>query len=96
MFRDTILVRNTAGKKLVRLYYRASPPLAGFISRHDTLRIIVRLSLLPLTGVCWFELHFGFAPLFGLTILLLALINTGRRYLCRHLSLQFVPRNERA
>ena len=78
-FRDTILIRNTAGKKFVRLYYRASPPLADLISRHDTLRIIARLSLLPLIGVCWFALHFGLAPLFGLTILLLALISFGRR-----------------
>jgi hypothetical protein len=41
-FRDECLLANPAGRALVAVYYRLSPPVAGFISRHRTLRTIVR------------------------------------------------------
>jgi hypothetical protein len=41
-FRDVILLPNSLGAKFVSFYYRTSPPIADFISRHDVLRAIVR------------------------------------------------------
>ena len=41
-FRDEFLITNPIGRALVTIYYRLSPPVAGFISRHRTLRTVVR------------------------------------------------------
>ena len=46
-FRDDVLMPHAAGRALVRTYYRLSPPLAAFISRHDGLRALARLVLSP-------------------------------------------------
>ena len=44
-FRDTVLLPNSLGARLVSFYYKASPPVANFISRHEFLRTVVRVSL---------------------------------------------------
>jgi hypothetical protein len=41
-FRDEFLITNPIGRALVAVYYKLSPPAAGFISRHRTLRTVVR------------------------------------------------------
>jgi hypothetical protein len=41
-FRDVVLLQNSAGSELVALYYQFSPPVAGFISRSNLLRTLVR------------------------------------------------------
>jgi len=50
-FRDNHLLTNPAGRAFVACYYRISPPIAAFIARHATLRLVVRLLLTPLVMV---------------------------------------------
>ena len=47
-FRDDVLMPHAAGRAFVAFYYRHSPPLAEFISRHDGLRAVTRAALAPL------------------------------------------------
>lgn len=44
-FRDQYLLTNKAGRALVRLYYKASPPIAKLISRNEFLKAAVRVAL---------------------------------------------------
>jgi uncharacterized repeat protein (TIGR02543 family) len=41
-FRDGVLLESGAGSQFVALYYRLSPPIAGFISENSFLRTLVR------------------------------------------------------
>lgn len=50
-FRDAVLLPTKLGKKFVSAYYRLSPPVADFISRHDQLKPLVRVALYPLIGL---------------------------------------------
>jgi hypothetical protein len=50
-FRDTYLLTNRAGRSFVALYYHFSPPIADYIARHDTLRLLIRLLLTPVVLV---------------------------------------------
>ncbi|MGW8325072.1 MAG: CFI-box-CTERM domain-containing protein, partial [Desulfobacterales bacterium] len=58
-FRDRFLIGNTVGKIFVHLYYTYSPPIADFIAKHDSLRILVRMSLFPVVGLSWIVLKVG-------------------------------------
>jgi len=69
-FRDLYLMPYKIGRAFVNAYYRYSPPMADFIADHDTLRTMVRSSLIPLLGLSWLLLHFGGGP----TLLFLFLI----------------------
>jgi hypothetical protein len=43
-FRDTVLLPNSLGARLVSLYYKTSPPVADFISQHEVLRTTVKVA----------------------------------------------------
>jgi hypothetical protein len=78
-FRDRFLITNIAGKSFVNLYYKYSPPFADFIAKHDSLRMIVRMTLFPLVGISWVALKLGILPTISLMLLfgigLIGLIN---------------------
>ena len=69
-FRDGTLMRWTAGREFVRLYYRHSPPLADYIRERDALRATVRWGLWPLVFAIK---HPGLAVASALAMLLLVL-----------------------
>jgi peptide/nickel transport system substrate-binding protein len=54
-FRDEVVMNSFAGREFMKvfnaIYYPWSTPLAKIISRHDTLRTVVRLSIYPLIAV---------------------------------------------
>jgi hypothetical protein len=58
-FRDFYLMPNRIGRTFVKAYYKYSPPMADFIAKHDSLRAMVRISLLPVVGVSWIALKIG-------------------------------------
>jgi len=47
-FRDEVLLTNSVGIKLTEMYYEHSPPIAKFISQHEYLRTMTRVSLYPI------------------------------------------------
>ena len=56
-FRDRYLLTNPVGERFVALYYRFSPPLAHYISKHDGLKQVIRAALRPLVYVVQYPLH---------------------------------------
>jgi hypothetical protein len=68
-FRDHFLLTNGIGKRFVRFYYTYSPAVAHFIEKHDRLRMMVRLGLLPLVGISWLALEIG--PKFAIVFVFL-------------------------
>jgi len=68
-FRDRFLLHNSVGRDFIRLYYTYSPPMADFIAKHDSLRTVVRVSLLPVVGISWITLKIG--PLSTVALMLI-------------------------
>jgi hypothetical protein len=56
-FRDKYLITNVPGRLFVNTYYKLSPPVAYHISKHELLRRVVRVGLLPLVGSSYLMLH---------------------------------------
>ena len=73
-FRDRFMLGNAVGDSLIRYYYTYSPPIANFIAKHDSLKAIVRISLLPIVGISWVALKFG--SIYSLILMLILAINT--------------------
>ena len=74
-FRDSVLLKYRTGKAFVRFYYTYSPPLADFIAKHDTLRAVVRWSLMPLVGFSWVAVRFGIAAMLFTAVSLFLMIS---------------------
>jgi hypothetical protein len=64
-FRDRYLLSNLPGRLAVSVYYRLSPPAAGWIARHDGVRGVARGALRPI--VVWAGLSLD-APFLGLVV----------------------------
>jgi hypothetical protein len=87
-FRDRFLLTNPVGEEFVKLYYAFSPPLADFIEKHETLRKVVRRSLLPFIAMAYIMIYLGAKKTIlslatFLTISLLSRIAIRKRRGCR-------------
>jgi len=76
-FRDRFLLNTSAGRAFVDLYYAYSPHVAEFIASHDTLRAIVRWSLLPIVAMSWITLRLGLLPTISLMFIAFIFIYKG-------------------
>jgi uncharacterized delta-60 repeat protein/uncharacterized repeat protein (TIGR02543 family) len=61
-FRDEYLMSHKLGRRFVRLYYKYSPRVAGFIEKHSLLKVMARIHLLPLVALSSMLLHLGIMP----------------------------------
>lgn len=52
-FRDRWLLTNRAGEAFIIFYYENSPAIAEFIERHEFLKPIARVVLLPVVGISY-------------------------------------------
>lgn len=53
MFRDLYLKKSVSGRRLVKFYYKYSPPIASYIEERSFLSFIVRILLLPFVLVAY-------------------------------------------
>jgi len=58
-FRDKYLMPNKLGRTFINFYYKHSPNVAEFISKHKALKTVVRIHLLPLIGFSYLMVHYG-------------------------------------
>ena len=65
-FRDNVLLQSEMGTAFVKFYYKHSPPIADFIAKHGTLRMLMRLALTPLIFAVKYPLFFSFLLATGL------------------------------
>jgi len=80
-FRDTYLLPSTLGHAFVDAYYRYSPPVADFIARHENLRAVVRLGLLPLVYMSYATLYCGITTT-TVTIVIASMMTIGLILFC--------------
>jgi hypothetical protein len=72
-FRDNYLLPSTMGRIFVNIYYKYSPAVAHFIEKHETLRGLVRMGLMPLVVISYSTIHFG--PVITFAVLILFLVS---------------------
>jgi len=84
-FRNRFLLTTSVGKAFVDLYYTCSPPVAEFIANHETLRVVVRWSLLPVVFMGWMAINLGPVLTLAFVLLFLSLISSTMLVLFRRI-----------
>lgn len=51
-FRDHYLLANSIGRIFVNMYYRWSPTIARFVAQWKSIKVLVKLNLMPIIGFC--------------------------------------------
>ncbi|RLC31282.1 hypothetical protein DRH13_03260, partial [Candidatus Woesebacteria bacterium] len=81
-FRDQRLLKSKTGKKIVDFYYKTSPPIADYLSKHPTQRMAARYALIPVAGLAYIALHVHpVILLLGLCFMLMGLLYGVRSFL---------------
>ncbi|HOD35667.1 MAG TPA: hypothetical protein PLR20_08315 [Syntrophales bacterium] len=65
-FRDRYMKSNPIGHLFLSVYERYAPSLAGLVERHEVLKSLTRVALLPVLGLCFILLYTGPLPLLAL------------------------------
>ncbi|OQX14100.1 MAG: hypothetical protein BWK76_15240 [Desulfobulbaceae bacterium A2] len=78
-FRDEVLLHTDMGRSFVRWYLKTSPPVAEYLRRHDTARLLTRWALYPLVGAAALALHQQLSLCLGGGLVLLGLFWFRRR-----------------
>ena len=73
-FRERYLRTSSAGRLFLSIYERYGPSLAALINRHDILKGLTRIALLPVLGLCILILHTGPLPLIAFSVALCVLV----------------------
>jgi hypothetical protein len=76
-FRDAFLMTNRPGRSFVRAYYAWSPPIADAIRTRETVKAVVRMTLLPLIAMAYLCLALGVGPTLGVPLFVLGLLCLG-------------------
>lgn len=74
-FRNQFLLTHSWGVWFVKFYYRTSPPIAEFISQHDTLRTVIRTLLWPLIVFAQSAMQFGMLVTLGIILALATMLS---------------------
>jgi hypothetical protein len=92
-FRDRHLLTNSYGRAFVTFYYRVSPPIADFISRHEGLKIAIRFIRFMLTPIIFGVKYLPWSVMiFTLTIgIVIYLKNSQPRFALRRMRISFHP-----
>jgi len=88
-FRDIFLMESKPGRMLVAFYYQHSPSLVPFIARHDFLREVVQMGLVPLVTIAYLALYTSSAEKAFLLVLLNGMVIA--RWLKMRRSLRGMP-----
>jgi hypothetical protein len=75
-FRDRVLLKSTAGKQLVKFYYDLSPALVKWFQKHDALKQISAVVLIPLICIILYPAVLTVIPILFLLPLLLRRFQT--------------------
>lgn len=67
-FRDRHLLTNAPGRAFVAAYYKYSPPIASFISKHEAFRVLTRSGLAPIVYTLKYPLASMFVVMIGGTL----------------------------
>lgn len=68
-FRDQVLTKFDLGKKLIRFYYKTSPPIAETIREHKALKIATQVLLWPAWAISAAVLYMGLMPFLFVVIM---------------------------
>ncbi|MBA7544871.1 hypothetical protein ES705_37232 [subsurface metagenome] len=71
-FRYKYLMSSKLGREMVELYYNYSPSVADFIAKYKALKVVVRMSLLPVIAFSYSMVNFG--PVISAVMLVIIIV----------------------